>query len=183
MDAAVRATEEGERRCRAHIGCSGFFSPPGIICFDVGSRFALSLSIFIYHTRTSFNPQKYVELAEDDQLRYNEEVKRYLPKSEGGTMKQKRKKDAGAPRHPKSAYLFFTSEQRQVVKAANPGKSFTEIGKILGELWAKVSPEERSRYEEMANQDKDRYRKEKKEWPGPELVYVTHTCLSAHWSL
>lgn len=41
--------------------------------------------------------------------------------------KQKKKKDANAPKNPKNAYLFFSAEQRPIVKAANPDASFGEL--------------------------------------------------------
>jgi hypothetical protein len=39
---------------------------------------------------------------------YSEEVKLYLPKALGGTMKRKKaRKHPEAPKHPMSAYLYF----------------------------------------------------------------------------
>ncbi len=48
-------------------------------------------------------------------------------------------KQNGAPKRPMSAYFLFAGDQRQAVKDANPELSLTEIAKILGADWGKVS--------------------------------------------
>ncbi len=65
---------------------------------------------------------------------------------------------SSAPR-AKSAYMFFTDAERIKIKSepANKDKSFTEIGKILGERWAKLSDAEKKPFEAMSDKDKERY--------------------------
>ena len=45
----------------------------------------------------------------------------------------KKKKDPNAPKRGLSAYLFFANEQRDNVREENPGISFGQVGKVLGE--------------------------------------------------
>lgn len=106
--------------------------------------------------------QIYQSKAMEDDVRYHEELKLYLPKSQGGTMKRKKaRKHPSAPKHPMSAYLYFVADNRQKLKSAFPEKGFTEIAKMLGDQWRKLDPATRQAYEQRASQDKERYKIEK----------------------
>jgi len=74
---------------------------------------------------------------------------------------EKKKKDPNAPKRGLSAYMFFANEQRDVVREENPGISFGQVGKLLGERWKALSESERRPYEEKAQADKKRYEDEK----------------------
>jgi hypothetical protein len=50
----------------------------------------------------------------------------------------------GPPKRPPTAYMMFTSERRQKAKEDNPHSTFGELGKILGELWAKLPDPQKS---------------------------------------
>ncbi|XP_019161740.1 PREDICTED: FACT complex subunit SSRP1-like [Ipomoea nil] len=71
--------------------------------------------------------------------------------------KQKKKKDPNAPKRAISAFMFFSNNERENVKKTNPGIAFTEVGKVLGDKWNKMSAEEKQPYEAMARADKKRY--------------------------
>eukprot|EP01083_Nonionella_stella_P056705 149192_1 len=116
--------------------------------------------------------EKYHKMAEQDRERFNAEVKQFLPKSEGGTLKRiKRKKHPNAPKHPMSAYLYFVGSTRQKLKEDNPGKDFTAVAKMLGENWKRLSTEDRREFVEKAEKDKKRYRDEKAVFdPSPEYA-------------
>jgi len=45
-----------------------------------------------------------------------------------------------------SAFIIFSMEKRDEVKAQNPGATFGEIGSMLGTLWGEMSEEEREPY-------------------------------------
>ncbi|KAK1353040.1 hypothetical protein POM88_052878 [Heracleum sosnowskyi] len=66
----------------------------------------------------------------------------------------KKKKDPNAPKKPLSAFMFFSKAERENVKKTNPGISFTDVGRVLGERWNKMSGEEKDVYEADARQDK-----------------------------
>ncbi|KAK9811520.1 hypothetical protein WJX72_005220 [[Myrmecia] bisecta] len=77
--------------------------------------------------------------------------------AQGKPKAKRKKKDKNAPKKGLSAFMFFSSGMREQVKAENPGIAFGEIGKVMGEKWKQVSPEERAKYEQMAANDKERY--------------------------
>lgn len=49
--------------------------------------------------------------------------------------KEKKEKDPNAPKRALSAFMYYSQENRPVVKQENPSASFGEIGKILGQQW------------------------------------------------
>ncbi|MCJ1424321.1 Non-histone chromosomal protein 6 [Sticta canariensis] len=76
---------------------------------------------------------------------------------EGG----KKKKDPNAPKRGLSAYMFFANEQRDNVREENPGITFGQVGKVLGERWKALNMKQREPYEAKAKNDKQRYEDEK----------------------
>lgn len=63
------------------------------------------------------------------------------------------------PKRSKSAFFFFSKEQRRLGRVAN--KDFAAAAKYLADSWAAVSDEERAVYEELSTKDKQRFRIEK----------------------
>jgi len=74
---------------------------------------------------------------------------------------EKKKKDPNAPKRGLSAYMFFANEQRDNVRDENPGISFGQVGKLLGERWKALNDKQRAPYEAKAAADKKRYETEK----------------------
>ena len=58
-------------------------------------------------------------------------------------------------------YMFFANEQRDQVREENPGISFGQVGKVLGDKWKALSEKQRQPYEAKAAADKKRYEEEK----------------------
>jgi len=73
----------------------------------------------------------------------------------------KKKKDPNAPKRGLSAYMFFANEQRETVREENPGITFGQVGKVLGDKWKALSEKQRVPYENKAKTDKERYEREK----------------------
>lgn len=73
-------------------------------------------------------------------------------------------KDPMAPKRASGAYVFFTNEMRPKVLDEYPGIKFVELGKVLGERWRALTPEQKKLYEELANQDKVRFQMEMQEY-------------------
>lgn len=71
--------------------------------------------------------------------------------------KPKKKKDPNAPKRAMTGFMFFSQSERENVKKSHPGIPFTEVGKVLGERWNKLSAEEKEPYEAMSKADKKRY--------------------------
>ncbi|PGH27425.1 non-histone chromosomal protein 6 [Polytolypa hystricis UAMH7299] len=74
---------------------------------------------------------------------------------------EKKKKDPNAPKRGLSAYMFFANDQRESVREDNPGISFGQVGKLLGERWKALNEKQRIPYEAKAAADKKRYEDEK----------------------
>jgi len=76
---------------------------------------------------------------------------------EGGAKKRKSKskKDPNAPKRPMSAYFLWLNENRDQIKADNPGASVSDIAKRGGELWRELK--DKTEWEEKAVQAKKDY--------------------------
>ncbi|KAF9074630.1 high mobility group box domain-containing protein [Rhodocollybia butyracea] len=74
---------------------------------------------------------------------------------------RKAKKDPKAPKRALSAYMFFSSDWRERIRAENPEAGFGEIGKLLGAKWKELDDEEKKPYVEQAAKDKERAEDEK----------------------
>ncbi|GAQ83368.1 FACT complex subunit [Klebsormidium nitens] len=88
--------------------------------------------------------------------------------------KKRKKKDPNAPKKSLSGFMFFSKAERERLKKENPTLPFTEIGKVCGEKWGKMSKDDKAPYEEQAAADKGRYKealaqyeKNKKQEPAP----------------
>ena len=87
--------------------------------------------------------------------------------------KKRPKKDPDAPKKPMAAYMFFSSDFRDKVKAQHPNASFGELGRMLGDMWKAMDERQKAPYEKKAVADKERYQAEKKVWdarPKPPVV-------------
>ncbi|KAL4969546.1 high-mobility group nucleosome-binding protein [Aspergillus stella-maris] len=73
----------------------------------------------------------------------------------------RKKKDPNAPKRGLSAYMFFANDNREKVREENPGITFGQVGKMLGEKWKALSDKDRKPYEDKAATDKKRYEDEK----------------------
>ncbi|CAJ2653388.1 unnamed protein product [Trifolium pratense] len=79
---------------------------------------------------------------------------------DGKKRKPKKKKDPNAPKRALSGFMFFSQMERENIKKTNPGISFIDVGRVLGEKWNKMSVEEKEPYEAKARVDKIRYKDE-----------------------
>lgn len=70
------------------------------------------------------------------------------------------KKDPNAPKRPASAYILFTGAEREKVVKKNPDAKVTDIMKLLGEEWGKLSTTKKATWEKKAVKAKEDYAKE-----------------------
>lgn len=77
--------------------------------------------------------------------------------------KEMSRKDPNAPRQNRSGYTFFFAEQRAKLKSTEPDKN-REISKMIGDLWNRLPEDEKSPYQERGLQDKERYKREMREY-------------------
>ncbi|XWS40845.1 hypothetical protein CRYUN_Cryun17cG0031000 [Craigia yunnanensis] len=89
-----------------------------------------------------------------------------------GKKKKKKKKDPNAPKRAMSGFMFFSQVERENLKKSNPGTSFTDVSRILGEKWKKLSKEEKEPYEAKARVDRKRYDDEKRGYNNPKPMNI-----------
>uniref|UniRef100_A0A3B5L9B8 High mobility group box 1b n=1 Tax=Xiphophorus couchianus TaxID=32473 RepID=A0A3B5L9B8_9TELE len=100
---------------------------------------------------------KFEDMAKQDKLRYEREMKNYVPPK---GQKKKRFKDPNAPKRPPSAFFLFCADFRPKVKGESPGLSIGDTAKKLGEMWNSLSGEEKQPYEKKAAKLKEKYDKD-----------------------
>uniref|UniRef100_A0A803LIQ6 High mobility group B protein 9 n=1 Tax=Chenopodium quinoa TaxID=63459 RepID=A0A803LIQ6_CHEQI len=89
------------------------------------------------------------------------------PRQLSGKRRRKRKRWGGDPSHPKpnrSGYNFFFSEKHSVLKSLYPNSREREFTKMIGELWNNLNSEERKVYQNIGERDKERYKRELREY-------------------
>lgn len=70
---------------------------------------------------------------------------------------KKKKKDPNAPKRATTAFMFYSTKMRPIIKEEKPDIKFTEMGKLIGAKWRELSAEDKTEFEEMASEDKKRY--------------------------
>ncbi|KIY48526.1 hypothetical protein FISHEDRAFT_25953, partial [Fistulina hepatica ATCC 64428] len=88
-------------------------------------------------------------------------TKRKSAKSDAPRKGTRAKKDPNAPKRPLSAYMFFSQDWRDRVRAENPDATFGEVGKLLGAKWKEMNDDDKKPYTQQAKADKVRAEKEK----------------------
>ena len=76
--------------------------------------------------------------------------------------KSKENRPSAEPKKPLSGFMFFSTQFSKMIRDRNPDLKTTEISKIVGENWNKLSNEQKQPFENKANQDRLRYDKELK---------------------
>jgi len=111
------------------------------------------------HKKTEFNDK-----AKEDKTRYNDEMKSYTPPEDdddddddGGRRKRGRKRDPAEPKRAPSAYLLYGQRVREEVKKEHPEAKSSEIMKLIGQKWQKLTDEEKKPFIEEASQLKSKY--------------------------
>lgn len=93
------------------------------------------------------------------------EMKGKPTKPKAKAVKTKKEVKAAGPKKPKSSFIFFSQERRNGLKAERPELGITDASKILGAEWRALSEDGKQRFNELANQDRARYAREREEVP------------------
>ena len=64
----------------------------------------------------------------------------------------------------RSAFFWYSQDERPKVRAANPEFNVGDVAKELGRRWADAGPELKSKYEALAEKDRARYGNAKREY-------------------
>jgi hypothetical protein len=95
-------------------------------------------------------------------------------KPAGSSKRAKNGKDPLAPKKAKTAFICFCERERPRLMTLHPGAPPTDITKLCGEGWKKLSEEERKPYVDLAGADKMRYHEALKTYePPPDAVAPT----------
>eukprot|EP00594_Rhizosolenia_setigera_P000111 CAMPEP_0178944972 /NCGR_PEP_ID=MMETSP0789-20121207/3467_1 /TAXON_ID=3005 /ORGANISM="Rhizosolenia setigera, Strain CCMP 1694" /LENGTH=218 /DNA_ID=CAMNT_0020624793 /DNA_START=1709 /DNA_END=2365 /DNA_ORIENTATION=- len=113
---------------------------------------------------------KWDKKAAKDKIRYEEEMKDYVPPddsdsdSDGGGKRKKKKskkvKDPNKPKRNMSAYFLYSVATRPQVKQDYPDLAFGDIAKKIAEQFRELDPAEKSKWDKKAAADKERYQRE-----------------------
>jgi hypothetical protein len=90
----------------------------------------------------------YHKLAEEDKVRHSREKANYTAPEKGSDdsssdetpkKRQKKEKDPNEPKRPLNPYMLYIGSQRASLKVKSPNLKPTEVTRILGEEWGKLS--------------------------------------------
>ncbi|XP_073518590.1 high mobility group protein B1 [Phyllobates terribilis] len=110
-----------------------------------------------WKTMSAKEKGKFEDMAKADKVRYETEMKVYMPpKGES----KKKFKDPNAPKRPPSAFFLFCSDFRPKIKGEHPGLTIGDVAKKLGEMWNNTASEDKVPYEKKASKLKEKYKKD-----------------------
>lgn len=103
----------------------------------------------------------YEKMSDDDKKRYKEELDNYEPDNSDDSKPQKQKCPV---KKNKTAFMLFSQDLRNEITKEYKLGTFGEISKKLGELWKNSDENTINKYKNLAEEDKERYTKELKEY-------------------
>lgn len=103
--------------------------------------------------------------SEEDSINDNHH---YISEEEEPTKRRsKKKKDPKKPKRNMSAFFLYSNANRSRVKEENPNIAFGEVAKMLSKEFKNISAEERAKYDKLALEDKERYKREMEDYEPP----------------
>ncbi len=85
------------------------------------------------------------------------------------TVKRTVKAKSNIPKRPSSAFILYMNDNRDRIKKQNPDATFGGLSQIGSAEWKVVKPVVKSKYEKLAEQDRERYAQEMSTFvPSPE---------------
>ncbi|KAJ8278859.1 hypothetical protein COCON_G00059250 [Conger conger] len=95
-------------------------------------------------------------------------------KKRGWPKGKKRKKVLpNGPKAPVTGYVRFLNERREQIRALHPELPFPEITKRLGAEWSRLAPNDKQRYLDEAEREKQQYARDLKEYQQSEAFQIT----------
>merc|ERR1719319_580945 len=86
-----------------------------------------------------------------------QETKAIYDRENCGEKPQKKKKDPNAPKHPITAYIFFSIEERNKIKEESSNISPTDLVKEVGRRWAELDQTIKLKFHTMAEEARQKY--------------------------
>ena len=107
----------------------------------------------------------------------SDKVEELVAKYIDDSIRIKKFKDKRAPKRPKSGYMMYCEKRRDAVKNAKPNASFAEVIQALASEWKALSDKAKEQYNQLAEDDKNRYCRELEEYKSE--IYKTNVGASA----
>ncbi|KAK8804838.1 hypothetical protein WA171_006804 [Blastocystis sp. BT1] len=79
------------------------------------------------------------------------------------------------PKKPLSSYMLFCREKRSSVMSQFPEYKAKEVVTKLGEMWQALSDKEKAKYVSLAQENREQYAKQMKEWREQHPDSITHS--------
>ena len=133
-------------------------------------RFCDYYDIFDFHDETVVNFKTLLGHALEERADENlQAVAKRAPEKKEKKLRKKKEKLPGQPTRGKTAFFFFSDEMRAKVKAELEEERSDETKKIratemttrLGEMWSELDEDAKKKYKDLADADKERYKREK----------------------
>ena len=115
---------------------------------------------------TDAQKRPYVKRAVKDRRRYEEELEKARTENpdkveEYGKIKRKKvKREQYGVTGPRSAYIFFSTQQRPELRQEFPDEKMVEITKRIGGQWRELSDAAKVPFQKKAKKDRKRYERE-----------------------
>jgi len=77
---------------------------------------------------------------------------------------RRKKKPSDYPKNPRNAYLYFSIEVRKKRQEEYPDRRFGELTTMVANEWKNLKSTKKKKYEEMAKNDRARFKRELQEW-------------------
>lgn len=74
---------------------------------------------------------------------------------------KRRANPAAQVKHARTAFSFFTQQQRPVEQKAHPEATFGQLSRFVSEAWKRLTATEMQKFKDMETADKSRYQTEK----------------------
>jgi hypothetical protein len=100
------------------------------------------------------NKKKYHDQAEKEKVRYLLELNSFYQSHPFEIIQNKTKKNH--VKKPCSAYALYLKEQKQIIKSQNPSLKMADILKIVGDKWKNLAENEKSKYQNEAQKEKEK---------------------------
>lgn len=109
----------------------------------------------IWHSLNEAELAKWEKIAEEDKQRYETEMQKFYKDHP-----EEVKEEKSTIKKPISGYVIFSNTKRAEVKQKNPSLSPKQILTLLGKLWRELSDDDKKPYKDLAEEDRERYKRE-----------------------
>ena len=114
--------------------------------------------------------KEWEEWKKENEVEIEKEVKKEVKKAVKKAEKKREKKPKDAPKNARSAYILFSNDMRPDIKREHPDLDAKDTLKALGALWKNADEDIKAKYQELANEDKARFKEEMENYVPTEVV-------------